>query len=155
MKTKLGQFMTVLLAASFLLFAAATAEEGFGQETGKSAQAVEVDIRNGGGPGGWGRDADGDGIPNGRDDDYDRRNRMRDGRMEFVDENGDGINDRCRYGDGYGSPRNRLSSRRGPGYGPGDMYMDGRHRDQGRGSWGGGHGGGTGGGGGTCGHGRR
>jgi len=58
-------------------------------------------------------DADGDGIPNGLDPDYDGpKNRMGKGTKGFVDLNGDGINDNIQAGQ-------KGKGRKG-GYGPGD-----------------------------------
>ncbi len=49
-------------------------------------------------------DHDGDGIPNGLDDDY-----MGAGKNAFIDLDGDGINDNLNYGNGYGA-RNGFRS---------------------------------------------
>ena len=144
MKKRLMQMTRAALAAAFLLFTAAATDGALAQESGQNAQAEPG--MNTGGPGGWGRDEDGDGIPNGQDPDYDRQNPMRGhGQMGFVDENGDGINDRCRYGDGYGNRDGWSSGHGTPGYGPGNMHRGGgRHGNQGHDPWGGGHGGGMG-----------
>lgn len=51
------------------------------------------------------RDHDGDGIPNGRDEDYDGlKFRAGHGKKGFVDENGDGINDNAEDWDNDGIP---------------------------------------------------
>jgi hypothetical protein len=50
-------------------------------------------------------DSDGDGIPNGRDADYQRNNPLKGkGKLGFIDEDGDGINDNAMDADGDGIP---------------------------------------------------
>lgn len=140
MRKKTIQLITMVLAAAFLILSATLTDSGLAQETGKSTEAVNPGNPGGpGGPGGWGRDWDGDGIPNGRDPDYDRQNPMRgNGQMGYIDENGDGINDRCLFRDGSGI-RYGWSSRHGqPGGGAGYMHRDG-YGDRGNGPWGGRH----------------
>jgi hypothetical protein len=133
MKKRLMQLTRAALAAAFLLFIAAATDGALAQESGKNAQAEPgVNAGGPGGPGGWGRDEDGDGIPNGQDPDYDRQNPMRGhGQMGFIDENGDGINDRCLDSDGDGIPNRLDPDWEPPRDGTGSKHRWGSHWDEG------------------------
>ena len=98
---RLTQLLTVvtLTFTAILFFAAPQA----------SAQVVDHGINfideNGDGYNDNAPDADGDGIPNGMDEDYVRTGAGKNGAPQgFVDENGDGINDLAPDADGDGIP---------------------------------------------------
>ncbi len=86
-------------------------------------------------------DQDGDGIPNGQDEDY-TGSKMRNGNSSkgFVDEDGDGINDNALDSDGDGIPNGQDEDFVRPQDGTGSKFQNGR----GQGSKGAGVGTGTG-----------
>lgn len=97
---RLTQLSILALALAVVAF--------FGVNTPASAQnaghgAGFVD-ENGDGYNDNAPDADGDGIPNGMDDDYVPTNPENSKRNGFIDEDGDGINDRLQDADGDGIP---------------------------------------------------
>lgn len=74
-------------------------------------------------------DADGDGIPNGRDEDY-SGSKFRKGNNNtkgFVDLNGDGINDRAIDSDGDGIPNGKDPDFVRPQDGSGQRFMNGKN----------------------------
>jgi len=74
-------------------------------------------------------DADGDGIPNGRDEDY-SGSKFRKGNNNtkgFVDLNGDGINDRAIDSDGDGIPNGKDADYVRPQDGSGQKFMNGKN----------------------------
>jgi hypothetical protein len=93
------------LAMLFVLFIANTTTQAQDETVNKPVNKGFVDL-NGDGYNDNAPDADGDGIPNGRDEDYDgpmSRN-GNNGTKGFVDLNGDGINDNAIDSDGDGIP---------------------------------------------------
>ena len=74
------------------------------------------------------RDHDGDGIPNGQDEDYDgMKFRASNGNKGFIDENGDGINDNAEDWDNDGIPNGQDEDFIRPQDGSGKMMQ---HRNQ-------------------------
>lgn len=78
-----------VVAAAMALLLVVAPDYSFAQESGKPEKGYADE--NGDGLNDNARDADGDGIPNGKDPDYVRQNPNED--KGFTDENGDGIND--------------------------------------------------------------
>lgn len=74
-------------------------------------------------------DSDGDGIPNGRDEDY-NGSKFRKGNNNtkgFIDLNGDGINDRAIDSDGDGIPNGQDPDFVKPQDGTGQKFMNGKN----------------------------
>ena len=100
--------LTILITlAVFALFVVVfTAPQAFSQtgDNPSPAHGSHFVDENGDGYNDNAPDADGDGIPNGQDPDYERTGRGGRGMKGFVDENGDGINDNAPDADGDGIP---------------------------------------------------
>ena len=80
-------------------------------------------------------DHDGDGIPNGMDDDYTgAKNRKGNGSRGFVDADGDGINDNAQDADGDGIPNGQDADFVRPQDGPGNKKGSGNSDGNGRGN---------------------
>ena len=115
--------LTVLALAAFVLFYAVP--QSFAQEEGDDPVVIHgpnfVD-ENGDGYNDNAPDADGDGIPNGMDEDYVSAGRGTGG-LGFVDEDGDGINDNAPDADGDGIPNGQdadyVKAKDGTGAGKG------------------------------------
>ena len=101
---------TLLAAAAILAFSlisatvyAQTAEEPATDEQTEIEHGPNFIDEDGDGFNDLAPDADGDGIPNGQDEDYKGAANQR-GKMEFIDEDGDGVNDIAGDFDGDGVP---------------------------------------------------
>lgn len=82
---------------------AQTAQEPIADEQTKIEHGPNFIDNDGDGFNDLAPDADGDGIPNGQDEDYEGAANQR-GKMAFIDEDGDGINDIAGDFDGDGVP---------------------------------------------------
>lgn len=110
-------------------------ENGKAGKTGQKGNRGFVD-ENGDGINDNARDADGDGVPNGKDADYTgAKKRASRGSRGFIDENGDGINDNALDSDGDGIPNGKDADFVRP--------QDGSGRKAGKGGFGPGKGDGT------------
>ena len=121
--------LTILITlAVFALFVVVfTAPQAFSQtgDNPSPAHGSHFVDENGDGYNDNAPDADGDGIPNGQDPDYERTGRGGRGMKGFVDENGDGINDNAPDADGDGIPngqdpdfeKQNMGKRFGMGFG--------------------------------------
>ncbi|MFZ1280733.1 MAG: hypothetical protein WAR59_07845 [Ignavibacteriaceae bacterium] len=87
-------------------------------------------------------DADGDGIPNGRDEDY-TGSKIRKNGKGFVDLNGDGINDNAFDSDGDGIPNGQDPDFVRPQDGSGQKKMNGKNSNAGGNKYGPGNGNGN------------
>ena len=104
MKNTISIISLVLLLLAGSLFAQDNPAEKNQHRKGKLNQVGFVDA-DGDGYNDNAADHDGDGIPNGMDEDYTGAKNRRGGRtMGFVDANGDGINDNALDHDGDGIP---------------------------------------------------
>jgi hypothetical protein len=122
-----GAPAVLMMSTALFLLAVPAGVQAQGQGSGRADRGF-VD-RNGDGVNDNARDADGDGIPNGQDPDYERMNPMRgNGQMGFVDEDGDGINDRCLDEDGDGIPNGRDPDYVPPMDGTGRKFRHGHGR---------------------------
>lgn len=120
-------FSIITILTALLISAAAFAQEsGEKDQTTKSSKVTQSDksqkgIRgfvdaNGDGYNDNAPDADGDGIPNGRDEDYTgAKLRKGNNAKGFVDADGDGINDNMMDADGDGIPNGRDEDFTGKG----------------------------------------
>ena len=97
---RLINFSVFAIAALFLAFLT-LAPASYAQDVEHGPNFVD---ENGDGYNDNAPDHDGDGIPNGQDDDYQPLNPDREKSNGFVDEDGDGINDRMQDADGDGIP---------------------------------------------------
>lgn len=87
-------------------------------------------------------DVDGDGIPNGRDEDY-TGSKVRKNGKGFIDLNGDGINDNAFDSDGDGIPNGQDPDFVRPQDGSGQKKMNGKHSNVGGNKYGPGNGSGN------------
>jgi hypothetical protein len=87
-------------------------------------------------------DIDGDGIPNGRDEDYTGAKNRKNGKG-FIDLNGDGINDNALDADGDGIPNGQDPDFVRPQDGSGQKKMNGKHSNFGGNKYGPGNGNGN------------
>ncbi len=123
-----------LTAAAALMFSltllfVTTSGDAYAQQKGKTTEKGFVD-KNGDGLNDNAKDADGDGIPNGQDPDYQRLNPEK----GFVDADGDGINDNAKDADGDGIPNGQDPDYVSPKDGSGSKMGAGNKGGQGTGS---------------------
>jgi hypothetical protein len=119
--------ITILTLAILFLFSSVLAQDST-QVKGqfKNSHRVGFVDADGDGYNDNAADHDGDGIPNGMDDDYTgAKNRWGKGSRGFVDANGDGINDNAPDDDGDGIPNGQDDDYVRPTDGSGSMNGSG------------------------------